>query len=318
MLDLPFYLLGEQFRLVGGARVEDNVQTVMTKNADAPPTPSKIDTLDVLPSANFTWMFSEKINVRLGYYKSVNRPEFREMSDVLYFNFNEGYLVRGNPNLKRAVIQNFDVRLEWFPNPGEVIAVSYFYKDIEKAIEVKLRDSPERALRTWFNAPDGRNQGFELELRKSLGFVHRYANNFSFLVNYTRVESEVKYEELINVDGNLVPTEKSRPLQGQAPWMFNTGFFFYEPTIKTSFSLLYNRIGRRLDVVADEEELNVYEEPRHQLDLALTQILGRFKTKFTIENMLGEESVYTIGNTEDVDRQHTNPTRYSLSLSFDL
>jgi hypothetical protein len=85
-----------------------------------------------------------------------------------------------------------------------------------------------------------------------------------------------------------------------------------------SFSLLYNRVGRRLDVVADEDELNIYEEPRHQVDLALTQILGRFKTKFTIENMLGEDSVYTIAQSGELDRKHTNPTRYSLSLSFDL
>jgi hypothetical protein len=83
-------------------------------------------------------------------------------------------------------------------------------------------------------------------------------------------------------------------------------------------SVLYNRIGRRLDIVADFAEMNVYQEPKDQLDLALTQGIGRVKAKFTIQNLLGEDDVFTSGEEENVNRVWSGVKKYSLSLSFDF
>ncbi|MGD8412730.1 MAG: TonB-dependent receptor [Candidatus Latescibacterota bacterium] len=318
MTDWRFYLFGEAFRFAGGARFEDWNQKVVTQNSGAAPAPSEIDTTDVLPSANLTYMYNEKTNLRLGYYKSVNRPEFREMSDVLYYNFNEGYFVIGNPGLNRAVIDNYDVRAEWFPSPGDVIAGSVFYKKLENAIEVSLVDSPTRPVRSWFNAPKGVNYGYELELRKSLGFLGGYGKNFSIMSNYTKVESEVEYTETEVTQDGEEEVLVTRPLQGQAPYMVNLGLYYTEPRLQLMLSLLYNRIGRRLDIVADFAEMNVYQEPKDQLDLALTQGIGRFKAKFTIRNLLGEDDVFTSGEEQNINRVWSGVKTYSLSLSFDL
>jgi TonB-dependent receptor len=319
MGDWRFYLFGEAFRLAGGARVEDWNQRVLTQNSGFPAAPSEIDTTDVLPSVNLTYMFNERTNVRLAYYKSVNRPEFREMSDVLYYNFNEGYFVIGNPGLKRAVIDNYDIRVEWFPSPGDVIAGSVFYKRLEDAIEVSLVDSPTRPVRSWFNAPEGVNYGYELELRKSLGFLGGYGRNFTVMANYTKVESEVEYTDVeVQPDGSEAEVVVNRSLQGQAPYMANLGFYYTEPRIATTFSILYNRIGRRLDIVADFAEMNVYQEPKNQLDLALTQGIGRVKAKFTIKNLLEEDDVFTSGEEENINRVWSGVKQYSLSLSFDF
>jgi hypothetical protein len=320
MADWRFYVFGEAFRIVGGARFEDWKQNVLTQNSGFPPAPSEIDTVDVLPSANLTYMFNEKTNVRLAYYRSVNRPEFREMSNVLYYNFNEGYFVIGNRKLNRAVIDNYDVRVEWFPSPGDVVAGSVFYKRLEDAIEISLVDSPTRPVRSWFNAPKGKNYGYELELRKSLGFLGRYGSPFAVMANYTKVQSEVEYEE-VDVDASGEKEIRSivkRPLQGQAPYMVNLGFEYTEPRIATTFSLLYNRIGRRLDIVADFAEMNVYQEPRNQLDMALTYGIGRVKTKLTIKNLLREDDVFTSGEAETVNRVWHGLRQYSLSLSLDF
>jgi TonB-dependent receptor len=324
MIDAPFYLFGEYFRFAGGARVEDSKQTVNTIVADQEePIPSEIDKKDVLPSANLTYHFNEATNVRLGYYKSVNRPEFREMSAVLYYDFNTSELVRGNPNLERALIQNYDIRIEWFPGMGEVLAASYFYKDLTDPIEEKLIPSPERFLRTWFNSPEGRNYGYELELRKSLGFIADPLKYVTVMGNYTKVTSEIKISEQKNVVEDstisIVTIDSTRPLQGQAPWMINAGLQFYYPRVGTSLSLLYNRIGRRLNAVGETREDDVYEEPRDQLDFALTQEFGLgFKAKFTIKNILGEDTVFTSGSQELLHSRHTNATKYTLSLSFNM
>ena len=319
MADWRFYVFGEAFRVTGGARFEDWNQQVVTKNAGAAPAPSEIDTTDVLPSVNLTYMFNEKTNLRFAYYKSVNRPEFREMSNVLYYNFKDGYFVIGNPKLARAVIDNYDFRAEWFPAPGDVIAASVFYKKLEDAIEVSLIDSPTRPVRSWFNAPQGVNYGYELEMRKSLGFLGRYGQNTSVMANYTNVHSEVEYPAVEVVEGGgTKDVLVKRPIQGQAPYMVNLGLFYAEPRIATMVSLLYNRIGRRLDIVADFAEMNVYQEPRNQMDLAITHGIGRFKTKFTISNLLSEDDVYTSGEEQNINRVWAGVKQYSLSLSFDF
>ena len=329
MADVPFYVLGESFRLTGGARVENSNQTVHTLNADSKePIPSSIDTLDVLPSVNLTYHFSEAVNVRLAYYKSVNRPEFREMSDVTYYDFNNSELVIGEPNLNRAVIKNYDARVEWFPTPGEVVAVSYFHKNLTDAIEEKLVPSPERYVRTWFNSPEGKNYGYELELRKRLGFFEKlsghldFMNNFTVFGNYTKVNSEVAISEkktkVVGDSTSIVTINDTRPLQGQAPWLVNLGFQFYYPRYGSSVSLLFNKIGRRLHAVGETREDDIYEEPRNQLDLALTQAIGRVRAKFTIKNMLRENLELTSGESKALHTRRTNSTKYALSLSFNL
>src|SRR5262249_36255371 len=205
---------------------------------------------DGLPSVNATWIARDDMNVRLAYGRSVNRPEFREMSNVLYYDFDQEQNVQGNPNLKRARIDNYDVRLEWFPHVGEVLAGSFFYKKIDDAIEEELIPSPERFVRTWFNSPDGENHGIELEVRKGLGFVAPTLHNFSLTGNYTRIWSAIKYTDAhTNSMGQAIYEERERVMQGQSPWSVNASLLFVVPQAGTSVNVLYSKVGRRLDAV---------------------------------------------------------------------
>jgi len=43
------------------------------------------------------------------------------------------------------------------------------------------------------------------------------------------------------------------------------------PEWGSTFSVFYNKFGRRLDAVGDVRELNVYEEARDMLDIAVAQ-----------------------------------------------
>ncbi len=302
MADLPFSVFQEDFRLTGGARVEDSdqfVEALTTKDPSVPdPTEtSQVKEKDVLPSAALTWAYDEKINVRTGYYESVNRPEFREMAPVLRRNFKTFQNEIGNPNLKRAVIQNYDLRFEVFPDYGEVVAVSGFYKRFTDAIEDSLMSEATRPTLTWSNAPLARNWGFELEMRKKLDFL-TLTEDLTIAANYTRVWSEVEFQDR---NGN----EKLRPLQGQAPWSINASLFYDNPDSGTAVNVLYNNVGRRLYQVADFEHLNIYLEPRDKLDLVITQKISRvFRVKVGIKDILAKDFVKTSGTLE-------NPYEYS-------
>jgi TonB-dependent receptor len=325
MYDSPFHVGDRGLRFAGGARVENSDQVVNSPKDAAHPelqtSTSEIKKTDVLPSANLTIELAKTSNLRFGYYKSVNRPEFREMANVAYLDFDANQTVLGNPDLKRALIQNYDVRAEWFPRPGEVVAASYFYKGLTDAIEEELLPSPDRYVRTWFNSPTGKNYGYELELRKSLGFATRALENLVVQANYTHVSSEVEYTESYNDSLTNLPVHvtKTRPLQGQAPYTMNAGLVYNLPDIGLSTSVLYNRIGKRLDAVGDTRDEDLYEEPRDLLDFALTQQFGTWmRLKFTVKDILAQDKVLLFGNTGSTWERVDAGTTYALSLSFNL
>lgn len=323
MVDKPFKVAARGLRFAGGVRVEDSDQVVNSPVAVDVPTiqTAEINKTDVLPSANLTVELAKTSNLRLAYYKSVNRPEFREMANVAYLDFDANQTVLGNPDLNRAVIQNYDARLEWFPAPGEVVAASYFYKGLTDAIEEELLPSPDRYVRTWFNSPNGKNYGYELELRKGMGFAWHGLENLVVQTNYTHVSSEVEYTEKYNdaETNKPVSVTKTRPLQGQAPYTMNAGLVYTVPDVGLSMSVLYNRIGKRLDAVGDTRDEDLYEEPRDLLDFALTQQFGTWmRLKFTIKDMLAQDKVLLFGNTGSTWERIDAGTTYALSLSFNL
>ncbi|PJA73952.1 hypothetical protein CO151_11255 [bacterium CG_4_9_14_3_um_filter_65_15] len=314
MADVPFGLFQEDLRLTGGVRLEEAGQFVLAwqdKFLDRPDT-AMVDKRDLLPSVNLTWIYDEHTNLRLGYYQSVNRPEFRELAPVNRRNFKTFQNEFGNAELKRAGIENYDLRAEYFPGYGQVVAGSLFYKDFRDAIEQRVFPSPERSVLSWTNSPRGRNYGFELEVRRKLDRP-AMLEDFSVSLNYTRVWSEVDFRDLF--DGQ----DKTRPLQGQAPWVFNAGLQYDNPNTGTSINVLYNKVGRNLDKVGDSAITNIYLEPRDRLDLLVgQQIASGLKFKISAEDVLGQDILRTSGPEQEpydyavVEKGAT----YSLSVQY--
>ena len=323
MADGAFRIAGQTFRAAGGARVEDSRQQVDSpKSAQEPDViqTALIDERDVLPSANLTWQVTRASAVRLGYFASVNRPEFREMANVGYRDYDRNQNVIGNPELKRATIRNYDVRFEWFPGASEVLAVSWFSKDLTDAIEEQLLPSPDKYVRTWFNSPTGKNYGYELEARKDLGFLWGGLENLVAQANYTKVTSEVEYTDT-HTDplGNPIYETRTRTMQGQAPYTVNAGLTYSMPDIGLSMSLLFNRFGRRLDAVGDTRDEDIFEESRDVYDFALTQQFTKLaRLKFSIKDIAADDILYTFGQTGSTWEQIKVGTTYAISLSFNL
>ncbi|MBK7818589.1 MAG: TonB-dependent receptor [Sphingobacteriaceae bacterium] len=76
------------------------------------------------------------MNIRASYYKTVSRPEFRELAPFAFYNFVNDNVLSGNPDLKRALIHNFDLRFEFYPGAGQLLSATGFYKEFFNAIEL--------------------------------------------------------------------------------------------------------------------------------------------------------------------------------------
>jgi outer membrane receptor protein involved in Fe transport len=145
-------------------------------------------------------------------------------------------------------------------------------------------------------------------------------HNFTFTGNYTWVNSEIEYTETItDSEGTPIEINDTRQMQGQSPWSVNFSLMFMEPTTGTGFSILYNKVGRRLSAVGDDRDQDIYEEPRDLVDLAITQrLFDHFKLKFAMKNVLGEDVEFTSGPEKETHRKLSPGTTYQLSLSFNF
>lgn len=322
MADVTFSLLGYDTRLTGGARLENFEEHVTSPAAIDDPTPitTRLQVTDILPSVNLKVSPIESLNLRLAHYQSVNRPEFRELANVLYLDFKTDQNTIGNPHLQRAYVHNNDIRAEYFPGAGEVVAVSWFQKTISQAIEERLLAAPDRYVKTWFNSPSATSAGWEFEARLSLGRLTTTLSNVSITGNYTSVTSAVEYNEAhTDASGNIIRHTAERMMQGQAPWTLNLGVLYTHPGWGTSVSILLNKQGRRLFAVGDVRDQDIYEEPRDMVDASITQpLFGSLEAKLSVKNALDKERILTSGDKRVPFSSWTQGSSYALALSLTL
>ena len=152
---------------------------------------TRLDNTDLVPAFSVVYRLDNDMNLRGGYGRTLNRPEFRELSPFEFTDVVGGRAVVGNPELVRARIQNWDFRWEWFMSSNELLSAGFFFKDFENPIEREIQLTAQ--LRTSFiNAQGAKNLGIELETRKNLGGLSSALQNFFVSANYTLVDSAVE------------------------------------------------------------------------------------------------------------------------------
>jgi outer membrane receptor protein involved in Fe transport len=285
----------EPLRVVAGLRYEVSTQQLEAGSAYAPATGGGrlVDQsyADFLPTLNLVYALGPSVNLRTGYSYTLARPTFRELAPFLYFDFARRRSVSGNPDLVETRIHNVDARAEWFPAESEVLAVSTFYKRFQNPIERVITNVFQNDV-GFDNAEGAQAYGVELEARASLGRLASALAAFRAGANLTLVRSRIELGESASVQ-----TSQERPLQGQSPYVLNLNLGYERPHSGTEIALLYNVYGRRISEVGIESIPDVYEQPFHRLDLAVSQKLGGASTlKLTATNLLDQRLVAEQGD----------------------
>lgn len=314
MVDLA---LGGRWRLVGGIRVEDatiRVETVDPLIPGAVPSIASLVNRDPLPSVNAIYALSPRQNLRFGYGRTLSRPDFRELSPFDFTNVLGGFNTVGNPNLRRAQIDNFDARWEWFPGGDQVIAASFFFKDFTDPIEVTIQ--PTTDLRQSFvNAAGARNYGIELEFRRNLSFIHPRLRSFGLQSNFTFVDSHVEIPD----DQALLLTTRNRALLGQSRFIYNVISDWARPQWRSSVRFSANSVSRRITDVGSVGLPDIYQERNVFLDFVYQFDLredGKLSLRFTAENLLDNRYRWTQGDF--VHRAFRLGRTYSFGTSFSV
>ncbi len=288
MSEIP---LGARVKLIGGARIESAVIDVNTSLSNGNFFNSGLNNTDILPALVLNIKTSDIGQLRASASQTLARPEYRELSPVQYLEVVGGQITRGNADLVRTLIQSFDLKYELFPNSGEVLSIGAFVKRFDKPIERIDLSSGGQPIVSFFNAAAANNIGVELEARKGLGGLAPALEPIAVFTNVTLMRSDIE------VGGDAsANTNANRPMMGQAPWVVNAGATYTGRSNGMSATLLYSAVGERIYSAGTIPFPDVYEQPRHLVDVSLRMPLGdRWTWKVDARNLLDSPFQLTQG-----------------------
>ncbi|KMW80021.1 TonB-dependent receptor [Bacteroides sp. 3_1_13] len=300
------YLMGEftflrKFHLTTGVRMENANTEVFTqfyernqqKLVDSLVTVKKTDWL---PAATLVYNITDNINARFAYSRTIARPDFRELTPCNYYNVDDRVEVRGVGGLRQSHSDNFDFRLEWYPQAGEVLSVSAFYKKFKDPVEMVTRVTSDGNYILYpFNIDNANVKGIEINMRKSLGFFApaSFLKNLYLSGNVTFLKGDVTYnlDKLYGTTQEIKTQDRSRPLQGLAPYTVNVGLTYQDKMFGAALN--YGRSGRKLVLAGNYAKFDQYEAPRNVLDLQLSArfLKERLEVKFNASDLLNQDII---------------------------
>lgn len=306
LLNAGYVLLDNKFsdklKMVWGVRVEKYHQKLNTQNRD------KIDkdNTDFLPSLLLTYSLDKKTNIRLSGSRAVNRPEFRELATYSVYDYDNYFSVTGNPDLVRSQNTNGDLRFEYFPQAGEILSGSVFYKYFTNPIEQINRGNDNLS---YANADHAYVYGVEAEIRKKLDFVGSdWLSNLTVYANAAYIKGGVQFNG----------QNSNNPMQGQSPYLVNGGLTYVSDKEDWSVNVLYNRIGPRLLFRAvSDAALSIYERPRDMVDAQVSKkfLKNKLEVRLTVSDIFAPAFVRYYKYDKNTTHTGFDPVQDRIILS---
>ena len=175
------------------------------------------------PNAQLRYKFTDWGDIRLAYSKTISRPDYNAILPSTFFNPHIQILT-GNTKLKPAISTNLDAYLSFYSNEIGLFTVGGFYKEMKDVFfqsdiyyrnlsyyNVSFPDSAfwesqhiippagSDKITTYLNNPHPAYiKGLEFEWQTNFWYLPQPLNSLVLNINYTRVWSEMDYQQLKN------------------------------------------------------------------------------------------------------------------------
>lgn len=268
---------------------------------------------DLFPSMQLRFAPRENLVGRLGYYRSILRPDVQNISRSLVINDTSTLFTTANPNLKPEYANNLDARLEYYFEPVGVFSAGIFTKKIQDiqyttTTDFTLTNVPQDILDLGYtpaslvassaqfaridNGPSTTLWGYEFDYSQQLSFLRGVFGGLGVFANYSYTQmAEEKYftgasgvtKETFNVGLNL----RARAFVGQVKFNWVGDRLLSAPGYTTNATTGAWQLGTgsnagRLD----------YEAKRLQIDINADYKFSPRATLFlNIANLTGAPSV---------------------------
>ncbi len=303
-----------RLRAIFGARIE-KADMFFTGQSVSPPRSfdnvNTLNELNLLPSVNLVYFLTEKINVRTSYGRTLARPSMKEKSIAQILDPISNILFIGNFNpddpeldLRQTVIDNFDLRVEKFFNPEEMVSLTGFYKSFDGHIELVTFESQRGNVRPR-NVGSSVVYGAEFEFRKKLG-IKGLSGGSNISLAYSQVDTRTvivgegankrtEYESRVANAREGEKVDPFRPMAGQAPYLINAFLNWSNEENNTNVNLAYNVQGENLYIVGVARDPSIYVIPFNSLNLTAFHKFGEERNSritLGIRNILNGENKY--------------------------
>jgi outer membrane receptor protein involved in Fe transport len=309
----------KEFRIIGGVRYEqfnqgyDELFHNLFLDKYKPGNNQKRDKLymDYLPSANMEYTIATKSNIKASYFKAVNKPGFLEI--VPYLDNTGDYPVTGNPDLKMAIADNYDVRYEYFPNHLDQLLVGCFYKKIDNAIEQGFTTDGHGNYNLTYSNSNATNYGLETDFVK-------FFREFGVRGNYTWTHSLTSSFKRYIANG-VLPKDKDstysflsyRPLAGQAENVGNISLLYKGTNNGYDAQIAFSYTGDRIVRVSPDINGDIWQKGFWQLDFSAEK---KFKNGLSLflkaKNLLNTHTYWYLKYANNFNNQfpgHANDTQ---------
>ncbi|MCX7651746.1 MAG: TonB-dependent receptor [Bacteroidia bacterium] len=305
-----------------GIRYEYSEQNLRSATATAPVdvrTPFPL----LMPFANLSFALTEKQKIRFAYSRTLNRPALRELAPFLYYNFALEIQQAGSPDLRPASLHNVDLRYELSPSLDQLVALGTFYKRVNSPIETYILRGADQPTVVFRNAPQANLFGVEVETRL------RLTQSLALIANAAYIWSEVDMGSAVSglLPGQGPSHSRLRPLQGQAPYLFNAILLYQSIDGRWEAATSGQLIGPRLWWVGDNINPSIFEMPRPVWDANLRRQIGKyFYMQLQVRDIVNAPFVYRqdsdlngrISRAEDVIFRFVRGSELSLTLGWKL
>ena len=208
------------------------------------------DYLNILPSAQLTYLLTPNTNLRAAFSQGISRPNFQDQvpSQQVDPNTTPQSLQVGNPNLKPERASNYDLLVEHFFQPLGVLQGGFFYKSLSNPIYLtseKLASGPFNGYlqQESINGPSAWIAGFEMAWEQRLSFLPGLLNGFGVAANYSYTASRANFPDFFS-SADAADNGQGRidhpALQRQAPNTWNLGFTYDKSRFSMRFGVSHN------------------------------------------------------------------------------
>lgn len=336
-------------RVSGGLRYETSQQETAIEQSLVAGSRFQFDTLDenyLLPAVTATYTFADNWQLRVAASKTINRPQFRELTPSIFVNTDTDDRFVGNPFLTNSESVNLDARLEYYFGSTQFITVGGFYKDLTNPIEEFIFNGLGESNATSFiNAPSAELYGLELEFEKKFAISDKFpvlnkwlgGQDFVIRSNYTYVDSSVSADGIVSITPPTVDPSRGvtpvtiaaaglytdgRKLQGQSDHLVNLQFGIENYEAGWDVFLLLNYTSERIRAVEDLSNglPSINEQLPISLDLVTNipfKVRGsEYELGFKIQNILDDryEASQTLNGTSIIIDDYNVGTTVSASL----
>jgi len=261
------------------------------------------------PSVNARFALSENQVARLGLFRSLVRPDFKQSRAGAIIDVDDNEVEGGNPGLAPTSAWNLDLSYEHYLGGETFVSAGVFYKNIADSIVEVLSDSLLLRGRTWNRARTYINTGDSDIFGLEFSFQTAWENGLLFVLNYTRADGESGLPVDAAAGERVIPYFKQAEDTANLVVGYEDGPW--------DLRLAANYRGDYLDEVGDDALLDRYTSPHMQIDFTLKyRISDSLQLRGAALNLNDRPEYYYFGNESRLSQYDEYGSTYMLGLRY--